>query len=72
MANEQRLYSIGQVTPTVILKDTGRAVNGFVIEFTIIDLDEIHTLQFDSMNKDLIDDAIRAFIDDRMSLIGLG
>lgn len=72
MSQPKRLYHVESVTPKVILSGKNRAVNGHEILFTIVPLNEQHRLEFEIMDKDIIDKTIRDFIDNRLAINDLG
>lgn len=72
MAEISRLYEINGVASAVIINDKNRAVQGFVITFTIIELNEQNTVEATEMDSASIDSAIREFITNRLNLQELG
>lgn len=72
MATKERLYTINEVSSAVILNNQNRAVQGFVVRFTIESLNEDSTIEAERMDSVLIDELIRTFISNRLNLEELG
>lgn len=65
-------YAINSSAPVTYIDARNKAVQGFVVYFTMLDYGESHEVRVASLNASLVEKAITALIKDRDSLANLG
>jgi hypothetical protein len=66
------LYTVTGTTPEVYIDNSGQAINGFRVSFTIHEFDEGHFLNVPKQDPVEIDRRIKGLIADRKKLAALG
>lgn len=71
MENPKR-YVIEKTTPQPYLDKGNRAINGYLVEFTIVQYDEVHQVNVPNLDQATVEKAIETVIAQRDNLAQLG
>jgi len=64
-------FTIDRTTPTVYIDKSGKPVQGYLIQLTLLEFDEVHELRVPSLTKSVVEKAAKDLLAQRRALAEL-